>query len=204
MTQNELNEVLSLHKQWLKSDGAEGKRANLKRANLKRANLNRANLNGTNLNGADLSGAYLYSADLSGADLCRANLNGADLKDANLHRADLSGADLSGADLYLADLSGANLDHSVWPLWCGSFNVKCDIRLASQLAYHFCSLECDDAGVIAAQNALLGLANKFHRARERGVLEPKQTTKLSNNKKEGEGNEQHSGIDTERARQDTR
>ena len=110
MTQEELNEVLRLHKQWLKSDCAEGKRANL--------------------NGADLSGA---------------NLNGADL------------------------------DHSVHPLWCGSFNVKCDLRLARQLAYHFCSLECEDKEVVAAQNALITLANKFHRVEECGVLKPKPT-----------------------------
>ena len=115
MTQNELNEVLSLHKQWLESDGAEGK------------------------------------------------------------LADLQGADLRDADL----------DYSVWPLWCGSFDVKCDIRLVCQLAYHFYRLNCKDTEVIAAQNALLGLANRFRRVEECGVLEPKQTTKLSNSKKKG-------------------
>lgn len=74
-----------------------------------------------------------------------------------------------------ADIRGANLDYSVWPLWCGSFDVKCDIRLASQLAYHFCRLDCEDKEVVAAQNALITLANKFHRVEECGVLKPKPT-----------------------------
>ena len=46
-------------------------------------------------------------------------------------------------------------------------------------------MNCKDTEVIAAQNALLGLANRFHRVEECGVLEPKQTTKLSNSKKKG-------------------
>ncbi len=46
-------------------------------------------------------------------------------------------ANLRGADLQVADLRWADLDFSCWPLWCGSFNVKVDKRIASQLAYHF-------------------------------------------------------------------
>ena len=111
MTQEELNEVLRLHKQWVESDGEEGKRA---------------------------------------------------------------------------DLHGTNLDYSVWPLWCGSFDVKCDIRLASQLAYHFCRLDCEDKEVVAAQNALITLANKFHRVEECGVLKPQTNAgELKTNKTDG-------------------
>ena len=76
---------------------------------------------------------------------------------------DLSEADLSWADLSGANLSGANLDFSGWPLWCGSFNVKIDKRIAAQLAYHFCRVICDDPEVQAAQKALWPLANQFHR-----------------------------------------
>jgi len=158
MTQNELNEVLSLHKRWLESYGAEGKLADLR--------------------GADLRGADLRGANLQGANLLYANLQGANLQGANLQYANLRDANLRDANLRGANLQGANLDCSVWPLWCGSFNVKCDIRLARQLAYHFCRLNCKDTEVIAAQNTLLGLANRFHRVDECGVLEPKQTTKL--------------------------
>lgn len=90
-------------------------------------------------------------------------------------RADLSGADLSGAnlrraDLRSADLRGADLDFSCWPLWCGSLAVKVCKRIAVQLAYHFCRLDCDDPEYIAARNAILDFANQFHRVDECGKL----------------------------------
>ena len=114
------------------------------------------------INGEDGgAGADLFGADLSGADLRRANLSGADLFGANLRDADLSGADLSGADL----------DFSCWPLWCGGLAVKVCKRIAVQLAYHFCKLDCDDPEYIAARNAILDFANQFHRVGERGKLE---------------------------------
>ena len=89
-------------------------------------------------------------------------------------RADLQGADLRGADLREADLRGADLDYSCWPLWCGSLDVRVCKRIAAQLAYHFCRLDCDDPEVIAAQNAIIPLANQFHRVNECGKLEPKE------------------------------
>lgn len=78
------------------------------------------------------------------------------------------------ANLRGANLRGADLDYSCWPLWCGSLNVRVCKRIAAQLAYHFCRLDCDDPEVIAAQNALIPLANQFHRADECGKLEPKE------------------------------
>ncbi len=101
----------------------------------------------------------------------RADLGGVDLGGADLRRADLRRADLWGADLRRADLRGTNLDYSCWPLWCGSLDVKVDIRIAAQLAYHFCRLVCDDPAYIQARNALVPLANTFHRADECGRLE---------------------------------
>ena len=118
--------------------------------------------------------ADLWGADLRGANLWRAGLRGADLRGANLREANLRGADLRGANLRGADLRGANLDYSCWPLWCGSLGVRVCKRIAAQLAYHFCRLDCDDPEVIAAQNALIPLANQFHRADECGKLEPKE------------------------------
>ena len=61
MSKDELNEILTKHKQWL--FGEYGGQC--------------ADLSGANLSGADLSGAYLRSANLSGADLIGANLSGA-------------------------------------------------------------------------------------------------------------------------------
>ena len=114
----------------------------------------------------NLRGADLHRANLCEADLCGANLRGADL-----HRANLCEADLCGANLCEADLRGANIDYACWPLWCGSLGVKVDVRIARQLAYHLCALDCDDPEYIKARNAILDFANRFHRADECGILE---------------------------------
>ena len=95
------------------------------------------------------------------ADLHEANLGGADLRGANLDRANLRGADLRGADL----------DYSCWPLWCGSLDVKVDARIARQLAYHFCRLDCDDPEYLEARKAIAEFANGFHRVDECGRIE---------------------------------
>ena len=120
-----------------------------------------------NLIGADLIGADLSGADLSGANLSGANLIGADLIDANL----------SGANLRRANLSGANLDYSCYPLWCGSLHLKADKRLACQLAYHLCSMQCDDAEYIKMRNSILDFANQFHRVDECGTLEKREVSR---------------------------
>ena len=124
-----------------------------------------------NLRGADLFEADLCEADLCEADLCEADLCEADLCEADLCEADLCVADLSKADLRAADLRGANIDYACWPLWRGSLGVKVDVRIARQLAYHLCALDCDDPEYIKARNALLPFANQFHRVQECGILE---------------------------------
>ena len=160
MTQEELNEILDKHKKWLNSeDGGE------------RANLYRADLRGANLSEAYLGEADLRMANLSEADLRRADLRMAKLSKADLRRAKLSEADLRRADLVGADLCGANLDYSCWPLWCGSLDVKVDARIARQLAYHFCRLDCDDPEYLEARKAIAEFANGFHRVDECGRIE---------------------------------
>ena len=105
----------------------------------------------------------------------RANLTGADLTKADLIGANLTEANLTGADLRGANLRGANLDYAVWPMWCGSFDVEADRRLAAQLAYHFCRIDFgDDVVCLVAQDALVTLANEFHRVVEHGVPPIKQ------------------------------
>ena len=175
MNQEELQKILEAHKKWINSED-DGVRADLSEANLSGANLSDADLSGANLSDADLRGANLRGANLRGANLRGANLSdadlsGANLRGANLRGAKLSGADLSGAKLRGADLRGANLDFSCWPLWCGSLAVKVCKRIAVQLAYHFCKLDCDDPEYIAARNAILDFANQFHRVDECGKLE---------------------------------
>ena len=98
----------------------------------------------------------------------------ADLRRADLQGADLWKANLWGADLREADLRGANIDFSYWPLWCGSLDVKVDARIARQIAYHFCRLDCDDPEYIKARNAVVDFANGFHRMDECGKLEIKE------------------------------
>ena len=136
--------------------------------------LRRADLSDADLSDADLRGADLRRADLRGADLRRADLRGADLRRADLSDADLSDADLRGADLRRADLRGADLDYSCYPLWCGSLHLKADKRLACQLAYHLCSMQCDDADYIKMRNSILGFANQFHRTDECGELKERE------------------------------
>lgn len=113
MTQEELNQVLELHRKWCygEPDG--------QKANLRGAKLNYLNLSGALLYEADLSEAFLYGADLSnailgGVDLREANLSRAKLTNAYLFNADLSGvslihADLCRTNLFRADLSSSNL-----------------------------------------------------------------------------------------------
>ena len=117
------------------------------------------------LRGANLSGANLGEADLRGADLSGADLSGADLRGANLRGANLREANLAGENL-----RGADLDFSCLPLWCGGLHLKGDKRLACQLAYHLCSMQCDDAEYLKMRNSILDFANQFHRADACGIL----------------------------------
>ena len=112
MTKEELDKVLSAHKEW--ADGKGGQRADLRDADLRGADLQGADLRNAHLRNAHLQGAYLRNAHLQGADLRGADLQDAYLRDAYLRGADLRGADLRGAYLqcaYLrdADLRGADL-----------------------------------------------------------------------------------------------
>ncbi len=90
----ELQRILSRHREWLASDEKKGKRADL---------------SGADLDHAELAGACLSGADFSGASLAGANLVGAQLVHAKFTGADLSNANLSGADLLFTDFTGANL-----------------------------------------------------------------------------------------------
>ena len=126
------------------------------------------------LSDANLRGADLRGADLSDANLSDANLSDANLSDASLRGANLRGANLRGADLRGANLRGADLDYSCYPLWCGSLHFKADKRLACQLAYHLCSMQCDDADYIKMRNSILGFANQFHRVDECGELKERE------------------------------
>ena len=179
MNEDKLSKTLREHRQYLYGL-PDGNRADLQDADLRYADLQGAVLRSANLQGANLQGADLRSADLQGADLRRVDLQGADLRFVDLRFADLQDADLryanlQGADLQDADLKGADLDYSSWPLWCGSLDVKVDARIARQLAYHFCRLDCDDPEYKAARDSIKNFANKFHRVEECGEITGEKT-----------------------------
>jgi hypothetical protein len=132
------------------------------KANLSGANLSRADLSGADLSGADLNWANLSGAVLSGANLSRADLNWANLSGADLNWANLSGADLSGANL-----SGANLDFSVLHFSCKSLHFKSDLKIRTQIAFHFASLITHAENTTDEEKEIytkmLDYANRFHR-----------------------------------------
>ena len=151
MNQKKLNKILDNHKLWLKTNGAEGERADLRYANLR-------------------------YADLRSADLRSADLRYADLRYANLRSADLRSADLRYADLRYADLRYANLDFSCFPLWCGGLDVHIDDKQATQLLYHlirnvkYSKNTSKALKKICRIKSLVKQADKFHRVNECGVI----------------------------------
>ena len=111
------------------------------------------------LNGEGGERAFLREAGLRYADL-----RGVDLRYADLRYADLGRANLRRADLRYADLRGTNLDFSVFPLWCGTFNMKIDDRLASQLIAHLVRTDyssCSDEIKEFIDDIPLEIKNKF-------------------------------------------
>ena len=104
----DIKKILHAHKDYLKTDGKEGAKADFQFADLQFADLRYADLEGADLRVANLRGANLQGADLEGADLRYANLRGANLQDANLEGANLRGANLLNANLQGANLKGVN------------------------------------------------------------------------------------------------
>ena len=166
MNQAILNKILDEHKEWLRTNGEKGKRADLSYADLSSANLS----------SADLSYANLRSANLSYADLSSADLSYANLRSANLSYANLSYADLSSADLRFADLRFADLDFSVFPLWCGGLDVNIDDKQAIQLLYHlvrnvkYSNNTSAEMKKLCKLKTIIKKANEFHRVNECGLI----------------------------------
>ena len=76
----------------------------------------------------------------------------------------------AGVSLQNADLQNADLDFSCFPLWCGSFDMKVDIKLVYQLCYHICKLENSSIEYANIKTKLTKYANKFHRIGECGEI----------------------------------
>lgn len=167
MNKEELQSILEQHRLWL-DDDKRGKRVELAGIDLQDiylagANLQGAILEGANLQGANLVGVDFRSASLIETNLSYVNLSYANLIDANLKNTNLKNADIKNTDFRGANLSGADLDFSCWPLCCGSLDVKVDKRIAVQLAYHLCALDCEDKEFKEVRTKLLSFANQIHR-----------------------------------------
>jgi hypothetical protein len=134
------------------------------------ANLRGANLGGTDLREADLRWTNLRGANLRETDLRWTNLRGANLRGADLGEANLRGANLMEANLRGANLRGADLDFSYFLLWCGSFDMKVDLKFIYQLCYHICRLENNTKTFKIIKTFLKPFANRFHRVNECGKI----------------------------------
>lgn len=104
-------------------------------------------------------------AILSGYDLRWRNLSGRNLRGSDLRGSDLSCSDLSDSDLRGSDISGCDMYNACLPLWCGGLHFRADRLFVAQLAYHLCSIICDDEAVKAVQRSLYAFANEFARSR---------------------------------------
>ena len=69
MEKAKLDKILDEHKEWLRTNGEKGKRANLSNADLRNVDLRNANLSNADLRYADLRNANLSNAYLRYADL---------------------------------------------------------------------------------------------------------------------------------------
>lgn len=108
-SQDDLDQVLEAHGQWVKGVFDPETLIPSGRAHLKSLDLTPFCLTYRDLSGADLTGANLQEMDLTGINLTAANLTRAVLACANLQGAKLRGAKFEGTDLRGANLTGVSM-----------------------------------------------------------------------------------------------
>ena len=113
-TQEELNQVIAAHSEWMEAvlhprKDVVGGRANLSDTDLRKFDLVGINLSSADMRRANLAGLDLTSANLSAANLEGANLQGVILRNAKMRRTKLTDADLRAADLTDAILTDVDL-----------------------------------------------------------------------------------------------
>jgi hypothetical protein len=181
ITQEEFQSILDNHALWLE-DKTKGNRADLSYCNLSGIYLADMDLRYVDFNHSILDYTTFCNSHLEHANFGFSSLKNtrftdahaeyaifakAELDYANFVRTHVEHADFRGASVENVNFSGAyfeetDLDFTCLPLACRGTHWHIDKRLAAQLAYHFCSMESTDMQVIAAQNALIGLANESH------------------------------------------
>ncbi len=123
MNSQQLQQILEAHQLWLRSNGKEGKRAELSGAAfndptlspvLECANFERAGLNGVAFGNSDLTDANFGRAELRRADFGEATLRRTNFREADLQNANLEGAkSLLSTQLAGADVAGAKLPQAI-------------------------------------------------------------------------------------------
>lgn len=126
MKNDKLNEILELHRKWLKNEDGGVK------ADLSDTDLSNVNLRHNDLAYIDLSGTCLINADLSHANLSYANLTNAYLMGANLSNANLCGTNFAGADLRRTNLSSVITDE-----YTAFLSMQCP-KVGSYIGYKKC------------------------------------------------------------------
>jgi uncharacterized protein YjbI with pentapeptide repeats len=93
-----------------------------------------------------------YSIDIMDSVLSRAQFKNSDFRSANFKNSFPQDAQFEKVDL----------DRATLPLSCGSLGWTVDKILATQFAYHFCSLKCEDEEFKFLRKMLLKFANQSH------------------------------------------
>ena len=128
-------EKLATHREWVESQGAEGKQSYWGGAKLEGAELIGVNLRYADLHDANLKAADLLLADLRDACLARANLEEACMVGTNLEGANLEGASLAGAmGIVPRQLAGTNLYQALLPEQILGFEARAEFEQASKMA----------------------------------------------------------------------
>ncbi|QLF86741.1 hypothetical protein BESEP4_00007 [Staphylococcus phage vB_SepM_BE04] len=111
ITQEELNNKIELHKEWLEDDN-KGEKLELNGYNLRNLDLSNSDLRYSSLSCSILSNVDLSYSDLSFSTLKDADLVKMDLTKAIISFSNLENIDLNSVNLKNANLYGANLDSS--------------------------------------------------------------------------------------------
>ena len=109
-----LNKVLNDHHQWLRTDGKEGKKADLSYADLRREKIEYADLSFANLEGANLELAEIDYTNFGSANFTDASLHSASIIGCRFPDANLINTFVSDTYFNLCSLERARFDRSYW------------------------------------------------------------------------------------------
>jgi uncharacterized protein YjbI with pentapeptide repeats len=131
-------ETLASHREWIESQGKNGRKADLANAPLEGIELISVNLRLADLHYANLRGTDLLLADLRDACLVRSDLEECCLVGTNLEGANLEGASMeTSLGLVPRQLAGANLREATLPAQIAQFPAQEAFRDSAASALRF-------------------------------------------------------------------